>query len=129
MAARSPKPTRSSKAATPRSSTPKTAVAAAPMPAKSVKPDAKVKTAAAPEPAPMPKPAKMRLVRDSFTMPESDHALIGALKKRLLTQQRPTKKSELLRAGLKALAAMTDVQLKTSVESLAPIKTGRPKKH
>lgn len=76
-----------------------------------------------------PKPVKVRLVRDSFTMPEDDHALIGTLKKRLLVLQRPTKKSELLRAGLKVLATLTDVELKAGVEGLAPIKTGRPKKH
>lgn len=76
------------------------------------------------------KPAKVRVkpVRDSFTMPPADFALIDALKARALEGQRPAKKSELLRAGLHALSAMTQAQLVAALNGLAPIKTGRPKK-
>jgi hypothetical protein len=78
---------------------------------------------------PVAKAVKLKLVRDGFTMPEADHGLIAVLKKRGLGFERPTKKSELLRAGLQALAALDDKRLKAALEALVPIKTGRPKKH
>jgi hypothetical protein len=74
------------------------------------------------------KPPKAKLVRDSFTMPQSDFALIGALKDRALGFKRPTKKSELLRAGLQALAALDAAALQRALNALAPLKPGRPKK-
>jgi hypothetical protein len=40
----------------------------------------------------------------------------------------PAKKSELLRAGLHALAAMSDPQLKAALDSLVALRPGRPKK-
>jgi hypothetical protein len=36
------------------------------------------------------------------------------------------KKSELLRAGIKALAAMSDIQFKAALIKVPTIKTGRP---
>lgn len=76
------------------------------------------------------KPPKVRpvLVRDGFTMPESDFALIGTLKARALAGGRETKKSELLRAGLQALSAMDSATLRAALNALEPVKTGRPKK-
>jgi len=71
---------------------------------------------------------KQKLVRDSFTMPASDFALIHALKERTLDFRRPTRKSELLRAGLHALAALNDVRLRSVLDGLAPVKSGRPRK-
>lgn len=73
------------------------------------------------------KPPRVKLVRDGFTMPETDFALFAALKARALKAQRETKKSELLRAGLQALAAMSDAQLLAALQGLAPVKIGRPK--
>jgi hypothetical protein len=81
----------------------------------------------APEPAKAPK-LKAKLVRDSFTMPQADFALIGVLKERALGFKRPTKKSELLRAGLQALAGLNDAALKAALDALPPLKPGRPKK-
>lgn len=78
-------------------------------------------------PAKPPK-LKAKLVRDSFTMPASDFALISVLKERALGFRRPTKKSELLRAGLQALAGLNDTSLHTALNALAPLKPGRPKK-
>lgn len=76
------------------------------------------------------KPPKLRarLVRDSFTMPESDFALIAALKSRALAAKRETKKSELLRAGLHALTALDSETLLGALGRLQPLKVGRPKK-
>ncbi|HEY0953532.1 MAG TPA: hypothetical protein VGE36_02155 [Roseateles sp.] len=73
-------------------------------------------------------PERARLVRDGFTMPEADYALLRALKQRLLGQQREAKKSELLRAGLQTLAALDDAALAAALDRLAPVKTGRPPK-
>lgn len=70
---------------------------------------------------------KHKLVRDSFTMPRTDFELIHTLKERALGFKRPTKKSELLRAGLQALAALDDAALKARLERLIPLKPGRPK--
>jgi hypothetical protein len=105
-------------------------------PAKPKAPAVKVKAAlptapaAAPKPAKPAKAAKVReaLVRDSFTMPASDFALIAQLKQRALNTQRAVKKSELLRAGLRALAALEAKALVAALDKLVPIKTGRPKK-
>jgi len=75
-----------------------------------------------------PKPAKLRLVRDSFTMPEADVALLAVLKARALGMGRATKKSELLRAGLQLLNQQEPKVLMAALERLQPIKTGRPKR-
>lgn len=66
-------------------------------------------------------------VRDSFTMPEADFSLIATLKARALASKREAKKSELLRAGLHALAALDARGLVAALSQLEPIKIGRPK--
>jgi hypothetical protein len=71
---------------------------------------------------------KPKLVRDSFTFPASDYALIAALKQRAIGAGVDVKKSELIRAGLAALVALSDEQLLAVVNSLEKIKTGRPAK-
>jgi hypothetical protein len=73
------------------------------------------------------KEKKLKVVRDSFTMPQEDYALISELKQRTLKAGLQVKKSELLRAGLQLLAKQTAVQLKKTVVNLEKIKTGRPK--
>jgi hypothetical protein len=67
-----------------------------------------------------------KLVRDSFTMPESDYVRIKALKTRLLQAGVEIKKSEVLRAGLLALEGLSDTQLQKIVSQVERIKTGRP---
>lgn len=67
-------------------------------------------------------------VRDSFTMPEADFSLIATLKARALASKRETKKSELLRAGLHALAGLDAAGLIHALRQLEPVKIGRPKK-
>jgi len=71
---------------------------------------------------------RAKLVRDGFTMPEADYALIAELKHRLHDVRREAKKSELLRAGLQALALLSAEDLAAALERLAPVKTGRPPK-
>lgn len=96
-------------------------------PAPAAKPPAPARPAAAPVASKEPK-VKAKLVRDSFTMPQADFALIGALKERAIGFKRPAKKSELLRAGLQALAGLNDTALNAALDALAPLKPGRPKK-
>ncbi|MEI7841463.1 MAG: hypothetical protein WCI39_00400 [Gallionellaceae bacterium] len=74
------------------------------------------------------KEKKLKVVRDSFTMPQVDYDLITELKQRALKVDLHVKKSELLRVGLQVLAKQTAAQFKQSVASLEKIKTGRPKK-
>ncbi|WP_077033511.1 hypothetical protein [Pelomonas sp. KK5] len=74
-----------------------------------------------------PKPAKIKLVRDSFTMPSDEYALLGELKQRALAGAHPVKKSELLRAGVKLLAGLGDAALLRALKQVPTLKTGRPK--
>lgn len=67
-------------------------------------------------------------MRDSYAMPEAEHARIGELKKRLAALGREVKKSELLRGGIALLAALNDAELKAVMGRIERIKTGRPKK-
>lgn len=71
---------------------------------------------------------KPRLVRDSYAMPESEYALIGEIKKRLLDLGDGAKKSEVLRGGIALLAALNDAELKAVMARVVRIKTGRPVK-
>jgi hypothetical protein len=70
---------------------------------------------------------KPKLVRDSFTIPKDEYVVIDALKTRAGKLGQAVKKSELLRAGVKALAAMSDIQFKAALSNVPTIKTGRPK--
>lgn len=88
-----------------------------------------VKTVAA-KPVKVAKPAKVKkpkLVRDSFTIPKDEYVVIDSLKIRAGKLGQAVKKSELLRAGVKALAAMSDIQFKAALSNVPTIKTGRPK--
>jgi len=99
----------------------------APAKAASKRSAAPSKTAKKPAAAPKATKPKAKLVRDSFTMPLADFALVGVLKERALEFKRPTKKSELLRAGLQALAKLDAVALSAALGALTPLKPGRPK--
>lgn len=72
------------------------------------------------------KPKKIKMVRDSFTMPESDYAKLDELKKKCLEAGVHVKKSELLRAGLICLSKLNNGSLIKEVEQVEIIKTGRP---
>ena len=83
-------------------------------------------------PAPVAKPVKPpklrkpKPVRDSFTMPRAEYELIDLLKRRAQGRGHKVKKSELLRAGILALADMADAQLFAAIAAVPVIKTGRP---
>ena len=74
------------------------------------------------------KAKKAKLVRDSFTMPEAEYALIATLKKRCLDGGVSAKKSEILRAAVASLAKSGDASIVAAVRRLEVIKTGRPAK-
>lgn len=88
------------------------------------------KPAAKPVPAPKAeksvKAKKPKLVRDSFTIPKTEYVVLDELKQRATQLARPIKKSELLRAGIKALAAMSDTGFLAALDQVPAIKTGRP---
>ena len=105
------------KAAAPPKPAPKAALSSAP------KPPAKVITA----PAEAPK-VKHKLVRDSFTIPKSEYVVLDELKQRATRLTRPTKKGELLRAGIVALNVMSDAAFLAALSAVPSLKTGRPKK-
>lgn len=75
------------------------------------------------------KPAKIKkpkLVRDSFTIPKIEYTVLDELKQRAAKAGAPAKKSEVLRAGIKALAAMSDAAFLATLLSVPALKTGRP---
>ena len=74
------------------------------------------------------KPKKPKMVRDSFTIPKSEFTVLQDLKERSNKLARPAKKTELLRAGIKALAALSDAEFLKAIEAVPSLKTGRPSK-
>lgn len=74
------------------------------------------------------KAKKPKMVRDSFTIPKAEYATLDELKKRTVRLAAPAKKSELLRAGIMALASMDDAGFMASLRAVPTIKTGRPAK-
>jgi hypothetical protein len=78
-------------------------------------------TAIPPQPAPPP------IIRDTFTFPQVDYELIASLQQRCLQKATSVNKSELLRAGLHALAQLDDDDLLAQINALTKLKAGRPK--
>lgn len=78
-------------------------------------------------PASPVKPAKVKLVRDTFTFPQTDYEQLGQLKKRAVKLGQDTKKSELVRAGLALLSQLDDAALLVALSGVERLKTGRPK--
>jgi hypothetical protein len=71
---------------------------------------------------------KPKLVRDSFTFPKAEYVVLDTLKQRALKLAHPIKKGELVRAGIQAMAGMTDASFLMALKAVPTIKTGRPKK-
>lgn len=74
------------------------------------------------------KAKKPKLVRDSFTIPKGEYGVLQDLKERAGRAGIAVKKSELLRAGIKALAAMGDAAFAGALAAVPALKTGRPGK-
>ena len=90
--------------------------------ARAVVPPAKAKKAV--ETAPK---VKSKLVRDSFTIPKAEYQVIDLLKLRAANLKRPTKKSELLRAGIALLNTLGDAAFLAALGKVPSLRTGRPK--
>ena len=113
------KPAATAKPAAKAAAKPKTVAPAVSKPA--------TKPAAAVVPAKETKAKKPKLVRDSFTIPKDEYAVVETLKQRAAALAQPAKKSELLRAGLKLLTTLSDTALRSALQAVPSIKTGRPK--
>jgi len=97
-----------------------------------------VKAAAGALAAPAPKRARkaappaprdtvrQALVRDSFTMPEQEYAVLAEVKGACLRAGIDVKKSELLRIGVALLGQVDIATLKAVLAALPQLKTGRP---
>lgn len=74
-------------------------------------------------PAPDARPV---LVRDSFTMPEQEYAVLLEVKQACLRAGIDVKKSELLRIGVALLGQLDVATLQGVLAALPQLKTGRP---
>ena len=73
-----------------------------------------------------PKPPKnIPVIRDTFSFPEFDYVLLSELQAALLKNGHNVSKSELVRAGLKALAQMRPAQLIKTAKAVEKLKPGR----
>ena len=104
----------------------KAAVKATPMLAAKPAPKLAAKPVAKPKVEKLLKAKKPKLVRDSFTIPKAEYTVLEDLKQRAGKLASSVKKSELIRAGVKALAAMTDAAFVAALKAVPTIKTGRP---
>lgn len=75
------------------------------------------------------KPKKIKMVRDSMSIPKDEYAVLQELKLRAIQLGLPVKKTEVLRAGIKTLAALSDAALLASLKAVPSLKTGRPAKN
>ncbi|MBE9082845.1 hypothetical protein IQ278_12045 [Tolypothrix sp. LEGE 11397] len=67
-----------------------------------------------------------KVIRDTFTMPIDDHALIATIQQRCLQSAVNANKSEIIRAGLQILSRMSSEQLVETINNLEKVKIGRP---
>lgn len=91
------------------------------------KPSAKNSGKATPKPVAdkTKKTPKIKLVRDSFTIPQDEYQEIAKIKDAFLKTGLPVKKSEVVRAGLKALSALSIAQMKRLLTGLNKVKPAR----
>jgi hypothetical protein len=92
------------------------------------KPAAKKSKVEAVEAAPAQKPKKVKLVRDSFTMPGHEYQVLQDIKKAALKAGVELKKSDLLRIGVSMLKNFSVTQLDKARATLTKLRAGRPKK-
>ncbi len=90
-------------------------------PAKAPKPTA-TPSAKPAKPAKPPKVKKPKLVRDRFTATEDDMAVLRALKQRAGKLDMPVKKGTVLRAGVRALTALSDTALVALLKQVPALK-------
>lgn len=69
-----------------------------------------------------------KVVRDTFSMPKGDYALIEMIMGKCLKGGVAVNKSEVVRAGLQVLNELPVKALRDAVRKVEKIKTGRPKR-
>ena len=69
--------------------------------------------------------ASRSTVRDAFSFPAADHARIAELRARCIAGGWSATKSEIVRAGLHALADLTDSSFQRTLDGLEKLKPGR----
>ena len=74
------------------------------------------------------KEKKIKMVRDSISIPKTEYQALDSMKLRAAKLAVMVKKTELIRAGIKALAAMDDSAFVAAVRAVPNLKTGRPAK-
>lgn len=74
------------------------------------------------------KEKKIKVVRDSFTIPKTEFTQIAEMKKRAMSLGVEVKKSELIRAGLQLICGLQDSAFKKALAGIPTLKTGRPAK-
>lgn len=72
-----------------------------------------------PEKARLAKASKPKIIRESFWIPKNELAVVDILKTRSRKLAHPVKKSELIRAGIKALVEMPDTAFLKAVKAVA----------
>jgi hypothetical protein len=65
---------------------------------------------------------KPKMVREGFSMPKNEYEILSRLKVRAAKMSYQVKKSELLRAGIKALEAMNDAAFASSLAAVLTLK-------
>lgn len=73
------------------------------------------------------KKERIKVIRDTFTLPLTDYSLLDECKKRGVSVQYVVTKSEIVRAGLILLHNLTDDNFIEAIKAVKKIKTGRPK--
>ena len=76
----------------------------------------------------MPATSPTDRVRHRFAISHAEFELLSVLKARMSWIDRPTKRGELLRAGLVALASLSDAELKDAVDRLPKLTAGQKKR-
>jgi hypothetical protein len=95
-----------------------------------------VKGAANPAPKAAPKAAaakpakdkKVKMVRDSISIPKAEYLVLDEMKLRAGKLSAHVKKTELIRAGIKLLSASSDAVFLAALRAVPSLKTGRPAK-
>ena len=105
----------------------KAAVKTASKPAPKATPKATAKPDAKPD-AKAAKEKKIKMVRDSISIPKTEYTVLDDMKLRAGKLGVAVKKTELIRAGIKALAALSDSAFLAAVRAVPNLKTGRPAK-
>jgi hypothetical protein len=75
------------------------------------------------------KEKKLKMVRDSISIPKTEYVVLEAMKLRAGKLAMHIKKTELIRAGIKALSALGDAGFLAALRAVPSLKTGRPSKN